>query len=188
MNDKVSFAAEIWQTLSKVDCSAHIEKKGNLSYLSWAWAWAELMNHYPESEYIIEGDQWLDNTTVEVRVTVTVREGENSFARQMWLPVMDHRNNAIMDPTSRMISDSRMRCLVKCLAMFGLGHYIYAGEDIPSAEKQEVQMATEQQMVLLQEYSDAGAIPDVTLEWLNKRKWNITADHAAKLLAKLKGQ
>jgi len=46
---------------------------------------------------------------------------------------MDHRNKAIVNPTSRDVSDARMRCLVKCIAMFGLGHYIYAGEDLPLA-------------------------------------------------------
>ena len=44
---------------------------------------------------------------------------------------MDYRNNAIENPTARQISDTKMRCLVKCMAMLGLGHYIYAGEDIP---------------------------------------------------------
>ena len=54
----------------------------------------------------------------------------------MWLPVMDNRNNAISNPTSRQISDAKMRCLVKCIAMFGLGHYIFAGEDLPSEKKE----------------------------------------------------
>jgi len=49
----------------------------------------------------------------------------------MWLPVMDYKNKAIAHPDSRAISDTRMRCLTKCLAMYGLGHYIYAGEDLP---------------------------------------------------------
>jgi hypothetical protein len=48
----------------------------------------------------------------------------------MWLPVMDHRNKAIINPDKFAINSSKMRCLVKCFAMFGLGHYIYAGEDI----------------------------------------------------------
>jgi len=52
----------------------------------------------------------------------------------MWLPVMDNRNNSIQNPTSRAISDQKMRCLVKAIAMHGLGHYIYAGEDLPKAE------------------------------------------------------
>ena len=53
----------------------------------------------------------------------------------MWLPVMDNRNNSIANPSSRQVSDTKMRCLVKCFALYGLGHYIYAGEDIPSESK-----------------------------------------------------
>jgi len=52
----------------------------------------------------------------------------------MWLPVMDFRNNSISNPNSRQISDAKMRALVKCLAMLGLGHYIYAGEDLPAGD------------------------------------------------------
>ena len=41
---------DVWNTLSKIDCSDHVEKKMNLSYLSWAWAWGILMEHYAESQ------------------------------------------------------------------------------------------------------------------------------------------
>jgi len=129
-----SFAGEVWATLSAIDCSQHVEKKMNLSYLSWAWAWATLMKHYPESNYLFESPSQRDDGTVEVWVAVNVSKEGKSLARRMWLPVMDHKNNAIPNPTTRHISDTRMRCLTKCLAMFGLGHYIYAGEDIPSEE------------------------------------------------------
>ena len=131
----MSFAKQVWDTLSKVDCGKHIEKKGNLSYLSWAWAWAELMRHYPESSYSRLPDTRYPDDSVEVGFTVTVSDGEKLLSREMWLPVMDNKNNAIKNPDARKISDSRMRCLVKCLAMFGLGHYIYAGEDLPQQEE-----------------------------------------------------
>ena len=120
--------ARIWDTLSKIDVSAHIEKKQGLSYLSWAWAWGVLMAHFPHAQY--EFDAPIQNThdgTLEVRCTVRI----GLCHRTMWLPVMDHRNNAISNPDMRKVSDTKMRCLVKCLAMFGLGHYIYAGEDLP---------------------------------------------------------
>lgn len=133
--------SEIWNTLSAIDVSAHVEKKQNLSYLSWAWAWGVLMSKYPQATYefhpvAIEGDG-----SATVSVTVTIDE----CSRSMWLPVMDHRNNAIVKPDSRKISDSKMRCLVKCLAMFGLGHYIYAGEDVPDKEQEEKQEAAKKQ-------------------------------------------
>ena len=131
----MSFAKEIWQTLSKINVNEHAEKKGNLTYLSWAWAWATLMEHYPESEYSFQDPVRLPDNTVEVWVNIAVMDGERILQRRMWLPVMDHKNNAIADPDARKISDTRMRCLTKCLAMFGLGHYIYSGEDLPLAEQ-----------------------------------------------------
>ena len=124
MSEKTS----VWANLSALDVSQHIEKKGNLSYLSWAWAWGELMGIYPESTYEFKEPYLYENKSCEVWVTVTI-EG---LSRDMWLPVMDYKNKAVANPTSRDISDTRMRCLVKCLAMFGLGHYIYAGEDLPT--------------------------------------------------------
>lgn len=118
---------DIWQKLSAVDVSRHVEKKGNLSYLSWAWAWGTLMEHYPEAEFEMGSTQ--SEPDGSVTVWCVVRIGD--CARDMWLPVMDHRNNAIEKPDAREISDARMRCLVKCLALFGLGFSLYAGEDLP---------------------------------------------------------
>lgn len=121
---------DIWDTLSSIDVSGKIDKKGNLSYLSWAWAWAELMKRYPGAGYVFEPPVVMPDGSVEVWVTLSI----DDCSRQMWLPVMDHRNNSIINPSSRQISDTRMRCLTKCMAMFGLGHYIYAGEDLPDPE------------------------------------------------------
>lgn len=124
----------VWATLSAIDCSAKVEQKGKLTYLSWAWAWQTLMEHYPESTYEYAEPLCITNDTVEVNVALTV-EG---ITHAMWLPVMDNRNKSIVNPTTRDISDARMRCLVKCIAMFGLGIYIYAGEDLPESTKTEV--------------------------------------------------
>jgi len=127
-------AHEVWKTLSAIDVSQHIEKKGNLSYLSWAWAWQTLMDNFPDSTYQYNEPLYLTNDTVEVDVSVTV--GGNTH--QMWLPVMDNRNKSIANPTSRDVSDARMRCLVKCIAVHGLGLYIYSGSDLPEAVKNAV--------------------------------------------------
>ena len=118
-----------WKTLSAIDVSKNIEKKGNLSYLSWAWAWSTLMEHYPDSSYTYCPPSFLENGTCEVNVSVTVEEKTHS----MWLPVMDNRNKSLVNPSTRDISDARMRTLVKCISMHGLGAYIYAGEDLPQA-------------------------------------------------------
>tara|TARA_Y100000022_G_scaffold180935_1_gene173234 strand:- start:630 stop:1259 length:630 start_codon:yes stop_codon:yes gene_type:complete len=129
----------VWEVLSKHPVTEKIEKKWykdksgkpySLSYLSWAWAWGEVKKFYPEATYTIHEDIIYPNNTVEVRVSVTI-EGQEHM---MWLPVMDFKNNSKPSPTSREISDARMRCLVKAIAMHGLGHYIYAGEDLPESE------------------------------------------------------
>lgn len=121
---------EIWQKLSAIDCTNQVEKKNGLSYLSWAWAWGVLMDNYPDAEYSFDPPQTFDNGTMMVFCTVTI--GEKS--RRMWLPVMNHKNQAIPNPDAFAVNTAMMRCLVKCLALWGLGHYIYAGEDLPQAE------------------------------------------------------
>ena len=133
MKNQTTLMARVWADLSAINVNEHVQKKVNLSYLSWTWAWSTLMSKYPESYYVFE-DHAENDGSVMVECVLTIHEGEEVATRTMWLPVMDHRNKAIINPNSRDISDTRMRCLVKCLAMFGLGFYIYAGEDIPQAE------------------------------------------------------
>ena len=134
----------IWKTLSSIDVNTKTEKKGNLTYLSWAWAWGELMNHFPMATYSFteweypSGQSYVtkdvliyDDDTCSVECELRIGE----LVRKMWLPVMDYKNQAIINPTARAISDTKMRCLVKCISMFGLGHYIYAGEDLPRSDE-----------------------------------------------------
>lgn len=125
MSEAVTYES-IWQTLVQVDVSKHVEKKNGLSYLSWAWAWGVLMQHYPTATYEFDPHEMHTDNTVTVHCTVRI----GNCHRSMWLPVMDFKNAAIRNPDARKISDTRMRCLVKCISMFGLGHAIYAGEDI----------------------------------------------------------
>lgn len=134
-----------WEKLSAIDCGGKIEKRGSLSYLSWAWAWGILLSHYPDSQHECLPDDRHEDGTVMVNCAVTV----DGITRKMWLPVMDNRNNAITNPNARQISDARMRCLAKCIAMHGLGHYIYAGEDLPDAVA-EAKITEEQSENLLQ--------------------------------------
>ena len=124
----------IWQTLSSIDCSDHIEKKGQFSYLAWTWAWAKVKEHYPRAYYDLQDDLVYPDGTMEVRVRVGIPIENESCAQthMMWLPVLDFKNKPIPNPNAFDINTARMRCLVKCLAMFGLGHYIYAGESSPA--------------------------------------------------------
>ena len=139
MNKELTYK-DVWETLSKIDVSDKVEKKMNLSYLSWAWAWETMMNNYPDAQYNFYENQetgvpyvTLPDGTAEVRCRVTI----GNLAREMWLPVMDFKNNAVANPSAREVSDTKMRCLVKTLGMWGLGLYIYAGQDLPSTDKQE---------------------------------------------------
>lgn len=143
-------AKKIWDTLSVIDVKDHTETKvvngKSFTYLSWAWAWGVLMKHFPGAQYRFLDETHLENCTVREKVgsdwksftgrttMVGVQMDILGVERYMWLPVMNAKNNAQIDPCARSISDARMRCLVKVLALYGLGHYIYAGEDVPDAD------------------------------------------------------
>lgn len=131
--------AEIWETLASIDVSKHIEKKLGLSYLSWAWAWATLMEEFPDSTYAFSANEVHQDGSETVHCTIQILNSR----RSMWLPVMDHKNNAIIKPSARQVSDAKMRCLVKTMAMFGLGHYIYAGEDLPEVRSEPKEQKVE---------------------------------------------
>lgn len=129
--------------LLKINVSDHIEKKNNLSYLSWAWAWAEVLKidagaRWHAVEYGNERGcampcMYLPDQTAMVKVEVTIK-GET---KQSILPVMDHRNKAIQNPNAFDVNKNIMRCLAKAISMHGLGLYIYAGEDLPEEDMPE---------------------------------------------------
>lgn len=136
---KQSLQRRAWDLLSKINVNDKTETKGSgkfaLTYLSWAWAWGVLMEYFPESIYEIHQDKIMPDDSVMVSVTLTIKDGDEQFSRFMWLPVMDHLNRAIKNPTATDINKATMRCLAKAIAMCGLGHYIYAGEDLPVDEE-----------------------------------------------------
>ena len=126
----------VFSTLNAVNCNEHVEKKGNLSYLSWAWAWQLVKAHYPKASYTIyeSPDGWnyfTDGRTCWVKVGVTI-EGLEHIE---YLPVMDARNQSIpIDAiVSTDVNKAIQRALTKACARHGLGLYIYAGEDLPDA-------------------------------------------------------
>ena len=121
--------SSIWQTLSAIDCSEHIEDKGGFSYLSWAWAIAMVRQHYPDMTHRPLKSKRYPDETLEVRHEVTI-DGQTAMC---WLPVTDYRNKAIPNPNAMDINTARMRCLTKCIAVnFGLGFYVYQGESFPA--------------------------------------------------------
>ena len=119
--------SDVWAKLSAVDVNEHKAKKGQFDYLSWADAWAELMKHYPDSTHDMLDDVYYPDGTMEVRSSVTV----DGRTLKCFLPVINHKNQAIQNPNAFDINKNRMRCLAKNIALFGLGIYIFRGEDFP---------------------------------------------------------
>lgn len=148
-----------FEELSKINVNEHTENKNGLTYLSWTWAWSEIKKQCPEANYEIEKFEnnlpytYDENTGYMVFTKMTI----DNQTYEMWLPVMDGNNKAMLnhsytykvkeykdgkwtggyieksvEPASMFdINKTIMRCLVKNIAMFGLGIYIYAGEDMP---------------------------------------------------------
>ncbi|EEK53313.1 E12 [Bacillus cereus BGSC 6E1] len=121
-----------------------LEKKANLSYLSWAWAWAEVKKIDPNTsaeihEFPLPGVEGIKVPYLQtptgyfVKVSVTIK-GQTETE---WLPVMDHRNKTVEKPSAFDINKTTKRCLVKAIALHGLGLYVYAGEDLPEADATE---------------------------------------------------
>lgn len=117
--------------IRKIDVSEHIEKKNNLSYLSWAWAVDVLLQNDPDAAWEHPEEKVYPDGTVMVFAVVKAFGKE----RKAHLPVMDHRNQAIKNPNAFQINTALQRCLVKAIALHGLGLYIYAGEDLPEQEE-----------------------------------------------------
>src|SRR6185369_13270124 len=115
-----------FERLSKINVNDKIEKKNGLSYLSWAWAVDQLLRADP-------GATWEYGAPTAFGETLMVHCQVTAFgkAMQAHLPVMDHRNKAIANPDAFAVNTAMQRCLVKAIALHGLGLYIYAGEDLP---------------------------------------------------------
>lgn len=126
----------VFETLNSINVNDHTEQKGGLTYLSWAWAWAEVKKHYPKANYTVyERDNinyFTDGRTCWVKTGVTIEDIEHIE----FLPVMDYKNKSI--PLERVtsfdVNKAIQRSLTKALARHGLGLYIYAGEDLPEEE------------------------------------------------------
>lgn len=150
----------LFNLLYQIDVKDVTEKRNGLTYLSWAWAWAEVSKRVDEIDYSIYKDEQThqpymfdEKTGYMVFTTIKI----DGVSREMWLPVMDSSNKAMKDKpytykvkkykdknwtgdyidktceaaTMFDINKTIMRCLVKNLAMFGLGLYIFTGEDMP---------------------------------------------------------
>lgn len=208
-NEKTTF-----EKLNAIDIKDHVEKKNGLDYLSWAWAWAEFKKAYPDADYSVvkfNGLPYVYDPQSGIMCYTTVTA--NGETLEMWLPVMDSSNKALKFvpqtfkfwnskknayeektiPAATMfdVNKTIMRCLVKNMAMFGLGLSLYVGEDIPnevgqtsapeSSQQPASAPATQQKPVI--ENGDmikvAKALAEAHLQQ-NQDKWNKAVDKANK--------
>lgn len=147
--DKTLFTptpAEIWAVLSPINVNEHTKEKNGLTFLSWTWAWATMQQYFPQIQVSWRDTIFYQDCDVITGYRPVVKErGTTAMVhcdlhiddctQYSWLPVMDPKMNSMLNPGSRDISDSMMRCMVKGFAFFGLGHYIYAGEDLPTEQE-----------------------------------------------------
>jgi hypothetical protein len=127
--------------LLKINVNEHTERKNGLTYLSWAWAWAEVLKfdpqaqwealEYPQPDGTITPCMYVGEGSAMVKTRVTIK----GKTQTCMLPVMDHRNKAIKNPDAFQVNTAIMRCMTKAISMHGLGLYIYAGEDLPEGEE-----------------------------------------------------
>lgn len=140
MIEVMNGADRVFGELNAVNVNEKTEKKNGLTYLSWAWAWAEVKKRFPTATYTVYEDEngnfyHTDGLTCWVKTGVTI-EGLEHIE---YLPVMDFKNKSIpaANVTSIDVNKAIQRSLTKACARHGLGLYIYAGEDLPDPEREE---------------------------------------------------
>jgi hypothetical protein len=128
----------VFKALSGIDVNQHVEKKGQFTYLSWAWAVAELRKASPTATWEVIKTDGLPFCKTECGYFVEVAVTVDGITLSQIHPVLDNNNKTIPAPNAFQINTSIQRCLVKAIALHGLGLYIYAGEDLPSVELESV--------------------------------------------------
>lgn len=136
----------VFEVLNNINVNEHTEKKNNLTYLSWAWAWAEVKKAYPSAKYTVYENElgwnyFSDGKTCWVKTGVEI----DGLEHIEYLPVMDFKNKSIPveTVTSFDVNKAIQRSLTKACARHGLGLYIYAGEDLPEDEAETQKTADE---------------------------------------------
>ena len=139
--------------LLQLNVNERVEKKNGMNYLSWSFAWSEFCKVYPNASYKVLKDANMNCAfgNSEQGYMVYTEVSANGITHEMWLPVMDFKNKSMLSPTTFDINKAVMRCLVKNLAMFGLGLYIYSGEDLPEELPKSKKEIEEEQKKLIEE-------------------------------------
>ena len=129
----------VWETLRSIDVSEYTKKKNGMTYLSWAHAWGALKDVYPDAtfeKHVEEGNiPYMIDLHGFAYVRVTVTAGGES-ATELF-PVLDYKNSPIKNPNAFQINTAHQRAMTKAMGYLGLGHYIYAGEDLPQGDEPE---------------------------------------------------
>mgnify|MGYP003148940915 FL=1 len=121
--------------LFKTDVSKYTEKKGKFSYLSWAHAVAELKKVCPTARWgVTKAESGSPFFVTECGYFVDVWVEVDGISLSQIHPVLDNRNQSIEQPNAFQINTSIQRALAKCIALHGLGLYIFAGEDLPEPD------------------------------------------------------
>ncbi len=121
--------------LNQINVNEHVEKKGQFSYLSWPYAVAQLRLFDPAALWEVRRFDGLPYLKTDAGYFVEVAVTVQGVTLSQIHPVLDGKNRPIFEPTAFDINTSIQRCLVKAIALHGLGLYIYAGEDLPEADK-----------------------------------------------------
>ena len=139
--------------LLQLNVNERVEKKNGMNYLSWSFAWSEFCKVYPNASYKVLKDANMNCAfgNSEQGYMVYTEVSANGITHEMWLPVMDFKNKSMLAPTTFDINKAVMRCLVKNLAMFGLGLYIYSGEDLPEELPKSKKEIEEEHKKLIEE-------------------------------------
>jgi hypothetical protein len=120
--------------LNQINVSEHIEKKGDFSYLSWPFAVAQLRLADPAAFWEVRRFDALPYLKTETGYFVEVAVTVQGVTLSQIHPVLDGKNRPIFEPSAFDINTSIQRCLVKAIALHGLGLYVYAGEDLPDGD------------------------------------------------------
>ena len=175
-----------------IDVTEKIEKKNGLNYLSWACAWAEFKKVYPDATYKIKMFEnnlpYVYDEKTGYMVFTEVTAGGLTY--EMWLPVMNNSNKTLLEAKMFDINKTIMRCLTKNLAMFGLGLYIYEGEDLPEAPEEPKEPLNEE---LVAEFISLGGTLEIAADYyktdvesLANEQIKVLVDRKKQSLAKAK--
>ena len=128
---KVEAPVNYFTELYRVNVAEHVEKKNGFSYVSWPFAVAELRKRHPTATWEVVRFEGLPYQLTPLGFFVEVAVTVNDIRLSQIHPVLDHANRPLKDPTAFHINTSIQRCLVKAIALHGLGLFVYAGEDLP---------------------------------------------------------